>query len=165
MQAAGIAAAVERQDTPALYRWLMHGFSYQGISDAIASAYIARHGNAQWEQIQQALAGQDVRCPKLQGFESYRDCRYRKAARHCGNPEGLASCPLPSLPLRKGSLNEQAFSLFLFLRDRCAGDLVGFIDQLIAAAADAPHPITGVGPILWSDGTLAGYGLGSTSCS
>jgi hypothetical protein len=142
MQAAGVAAAVERRDTPTLYRWLMHGFSYQGISDRVAAAYIARHGNADWEQLERALADQGSLCPKLQGFESYRGCRYRKAARTCGNPEGLASCPVPALPLRKGSLNEQAVSLFLFLRDRCAGDLVGFIDQLIASAADAPDPVT-----------------------
>jgi len=142
MHSAGVAAAVERRDTPALFRWLMHGLSFQGISDTVASTYIARHGNADWHQLEQALADQDARCPKIQGFEAYRGCRYRKAARTCGNPEGLPSCPVPALPLRKGSLNEQAVSLFLFLRDRCAGDLVGFINQLIASAADDPNPIT-----------------------
>src|SRR5918994_1228814 len=80
MQAAGVAAAVERRDTPALYRWLMHGFSYQGISNGAAPAYTPRHGNADWEQLERALADQGSLCPKLQGFESYRGCRYRKAA-------------------------------------------------------------------------------------
>ena len=33
VRSAGITRAVVRRDTPALYAWLMGGFSYQGISD------------------------------------------------------------------------------------------------------------------------------------
>ncbi len=32
----GVEQAVRERDTPALYDWLMEGFSLQGISDAIA---------------------------------------------------------------------------------------------------------------------------------
>ena len=135
---AGVVAAVANRDTPALYRWLMDGFSYQGISDAVALGYIGRHGNATWEGIEQALANSKSGCPKLISFQTYRGCGYRKTARTCQNPDELSGCPVPSLPLRKGSLNEQAFSLFLFIRDHCQGDLVGFIDDLIEEAGSAP---------------------------
>ena len=41
---------------------------------------------------------------------------------------------MPSHPLRKGSLNQAAYSLFLFIRDVCDGDLVTWIDQQLADA-------------------------------
>ena len=112
----------------------MDGFSYQGISDEIAAGFIARHGNASWPGVSHSLKQPGDRCLKLADFESYRGCRYRKASRTCGNPDQLPTCPVPSLPLRKGILNEQAFSLFFFIRDRCAGDLVAFIDEVIGSA-------------------------------
>lgn len=46
------------------------------------------------------------------------------------------------MPLRKGRLNEQAFSAFLFLRDHAGGDLVDFIDSTLAIAALSTNPIT-----------------------
>jgi hypothetical protein len=46
---------------------------------------------------------------------------------------------LPALPLRNGSLNQLAYSLFLFIRDLAGGDLVAWIDaQLDTAAVAAP---------------------------
>ena len=135
-------AAIARHDTPVLYRLLMDGFSFQGISDANARAFIARHGNADWATLQGALAQTDGLCPKLHDFVSYRGCGYRKTLRSCGNPEALPSCPVPTLPLRKGVLNEQAFSAFFFIRDRCGGDLVGILDEVIASAANAPDALT-----------------------
>lgn len=68
-------------------------------------------------------------CPKLADFDSYRGCRYRKATQSCANPDGLTTCPVPQLALRKGVLNEQAFSLYFFIRDECGGDLVAYIDR------------------------------------
>lgn len=135
---AGVVAAVAKRDTPALYRWLMDGFSYQGISDAVALGYIGRHGNATWEGVELALANSKSGCPKLISFQTYRGCGYRKTARTCQNPDQFDGCPVPSLPLRKGSLNELAFSLFLFIRDECDGDLVGFIDRVIEEGRNAP---------------------------
>jgi hypothetical protein len=134
----GIVAAVRTRDTPTLYRWLMDGFSYQGVSDAVAEAYIRRQGNATWEAIELALASSKSKCPKLESFQTYRACGFRKTAYSCNNPADIDGCPVPSLPLRKGSLNELAFSLFLFLRDEWAGDLVGFIDSVIEEAHEAP---------------------------
>jgi hypothetical protein len=37
---------------------------------------------------------------------------------------------LPQLDLRKGDLNQLAYSLYLFVRDECQGDLVWYIDEL-----------------------------------
>jgi hypothetical protein len=65
VRSTGIAAAVAQRNSPGLYRWLMDGFSYQGISDLIADAFIARHGNADWEVVARALADREPKCPKL----------------------------------------------------------------------------------------------------
>jgi hypothetical protein len=131
-KADGLREAVKARDTPALFDWLMTSFSFQGISDRIASNYIEAHGNANWSVIEKGLGHRRQRCPKLENFETYRDCGYRKTAATCRNPSDLPGCPVPSLPLRKGDLNQLAFSLFFFLRDRCRGDLVGFIEAIFA---------------------------------
>jgi hypothetical protein len=128
----GLARAVARRDTPALYDWLIESFSFQGISDRIAWSYIASHGNASWEAIEASFESTRCQCPKLGSFETFTGCRYRKAPRSCAEPAFIASCPLPHLPLRKGDLNQLAYSLYYFLSDRCDGDLVGFIDRLFA---------------------------------
>ena len=86
----------------------MKGFSYQGISDGVAAGYIERWGNADWETIKRSLTKPELLCPKLTDFASYRGCGYRKGLKTCGNPDVLPTCPVPTLPLRKGSLNEQA---------------------------------------------------------
>ena len=131
--AKALRRAIKARDTPALYDWLMTGFSFQGISDRIAWDYIDRHGNANWRAVESALADHQCRCPKLVGFETYRGCGYRKTAATCQSPADIPDCPVPALPLRKGDLNQQAFSLYFFLRDRCQGDLVGFIDDVLVA--------------------------------
>ncbi len=124
--------AIRERDTPALYDWLITGFSFQGISDRIAADYIDRHGNASWAVVEDLLGTRHCRCEKLTGFAAYRDCGYRKTAQTCRNPAELPNCPVPALPLRRGGLNQLAVSLYLFLRDICHADLVGFIDQLFA---------------------------------
>ena len=129
--AAGLKPILRERDTAALYAWLMEVFSFQGISDAIAADYLARHGNAEWQEIDRHLRRPRPLCPKLSPFDAYRDCGFQKLKEQCNNPRLIASCPVPQLPLRKGQLNQLAFSLYLFIRDRCAGDLVGFIDGLL----------------------------------
>lgn len=131
--ARALSRSIKTRDTPALYDWLMTGFGFQGISDRIAADYIDRHGNASWQAIESALADHRCNCPKLGSFDTYRSCGYRKTAGTCRNPTDLPDCPVPALPLRKGDLNQLAFSLFYFLRDHCQGDLVGFIDGAFAA--------------------------------
>jgi hypothetical protein len=39
------------------------------------------------------------------------------AGQQCSQPRHFGGCPLPLHPLRKGGLNQAAYSLFLFLRD------------------------------------------------
>jgi hypothetical protein len=63
----GILAAIEAHDTPKLFDWTVPAFSYQGIADAIASAYMDRHGGLTWAAIATDLAGQSS-CPKLQSY-------------------------------------------------------------------------------------------------
>jgi hypothetical protein len=54
--------AIWSRDTAAFYARLMHEFSYQGISDRIADSYIARHGNARWDDVQQAIETHHCGC-------------------------------------------------------------------------------------------------------
>lgn len=50
-------------------------------------------------------------------------------------PRRLTRCPLPRLPGRKGSLDQAAVGLSLFLRDHCPnGDLVAWLDAEFTAA-------------------------------
>ena len=51
-------------DTPIIFDWLMGILSYQGISDAVAYGFMARHGNITWAQIEGALSA-DRDCRKL----------------------------------------------------------------------------------------------------
>ncbi len=105
--AEGIIAAVENHDTPVIFDWLMWTLSFQGISDAVANGYMARHGNISWSEIEEALAN-DPQCDKLQGYWSFSNCQYQKGSRTCAVPTQFRSCPLPKHPLRNGRLNQSA---------------------------------------------------------
>ena len=83
---AGLREAVKARNTPALFDWLMASFSFQGISDRIAWSYIEAHGNASWSVIERTLADHHCQCPKLESFETYQDCGYRKSAATCNSP-------------------------------------------------------------------------------
>src|SRR5256885_7708580 len=61
---AGIVDAIDQHDTPKLFDWLMWAFSFQGIADEIASAYLDRHGPLTWAAIRRDL-GDAPSCPKL----------------------------------------------------------------------------------------------------
>ena len=51
----GVIRAVRDHDTPALFDWLIEALSFQGISDSVASGYMARHGSVRWSEIAAAL--------------------------------------------------------------------------------------------------------------
>ena len=125
---AGIVAAVATHDTPALYRWLMETISYQGIADRIASDYLDRHGRVQWADVENGLKRPDP-CPKLATYWTFHGCGYRKSACSCAVPTRLPQCIVPALPMRNGRLAQSAVALYLFLRDVCGGDLIGWIDD------------------------------------
>jgi integrase len=92
-----------------------------------------------WRDIEQKL-GQGVSCPKLQSYWHFHGCRYDKISRTCAEPDHIQGCPLPSHDLRNGRLNQTAYSLFLFIRDACGGDLVGWIDARLAEAGSSEAP-------------------------
>jgi len=67
----GIRAAVATHDTPVLFGWLMDVLSYQGVSDAVAWAYMEQHGRITWADIEAAL-NQNPPCPKLKDHTALR---------------------------------------------------------------------------------------------
>lgn len=139
--ASELRRAIMEHDTPKLFLHLTRGFGYQGISDAVARRYAQQHGDADWQAIEASL-DREARCHKLAGFEEFCDCRYTKTGPSCSNPSLLASCPVARLPLRRGLLNEQAFSLYLLIADRCGGDLVAYVDHILSIAWEEPDPVT-----------------------
>jgi hypothetical protein len=138
-EGATVRSAINRRDTPALYDWLISALSYQGISDRVAYEYMERHGYVTWHDVDRKL-GQGVACPKLESYWHFHACRYDKISRTCAEPDHVERCPLPTHDLRNGRLNQTAYSLFLFIRDICGGDLVGWIDARLAEAAVADAP-------------------------
>ena len=131
--------AIRTRNTPALFDHLVAALSYQGISDEVAKSIMDRHGLATWHVIDSAL-NRCPTCPKLKSFWHFFDCRYNKSRYTCAEPGHLADCSLPRSWLRNGRLNQTAYSLYLFVRDVADGDLVGWIDRRLNAAASQPGP-------------------------
>jgi hypothetical protein len=132
LRAIGIVRAISAHDTPRLFDWLVLKMSYQGIGDQIVETFIEKHGNVRWQDIDRSLASSPT-CPKLNGYWMFHECRYQKGSVTCAEPGHLAACPLPSHPLRNGNLNQLAYSLRFWIRDVADGDLVGWIDDQLAA--------------------------------
>jgi hypothetical protein len=166
LESAGVQNAVARHDSGPIFDWLLTLFQLQGISDAVAFSYAERHGSVRWSDVQVTLKD-DPACHRLKSYWHLSGCGYRKSALTCSEPHLLHDCPLPRHPLRNGRLNQAAFSLFLFIRDICDGDLVGWIDDRLQKAdpgEENPHRaailresllsplenIYGVGRKLWS---------------
>ena len=131
--------AIRSRNTAALFDHLVAALSYQGISDEVAKKFMDRHGLASWHVIQSALSRRPT-CPKLRSYWHFSDCRYNKSRFTCAEPNHLADCPLPTSWLRNGRLNQTAYSLYLFMRDVADGDLVGWIDKRLNAAANQSGP-------------------------
>lgn len=166
LSAAGIQEAVARHDFAPIFDWLLTLFQLQGISDAVAFSYAAKHRQVRWSDIEAALID-DPACHRLKSYWHFSGCRYQKSAYTCSEPHLLHCCPVPRLPLRNGHLNQVAFGLFLLIRDIAQGDFVRWIDDRLEQADPGeghPHratvlresllsPLTniyGVGPKLWS---------------
>jgi hypothetical protein len=127
LRGGGVIRAVRDHNTPALFDWLIKVLSFQGISDSVASGYMAQHGSVRWSDIAEALS-RSPSCPKLGGYWRFYDCRYHKGFDTCSEPGHIDACPLPRHPLRNSRLNQMAYSLFLFMRDVADDDFVGWID-------------------------------------
>jgi hypothetical protein len=135
LQNAGALDAVNRHDTGVLFTWLLAEVSYQGISDAVAYGYMARHGRVSWDDVAAGLATVPP-CPKLASYWQFHGCGYHKGTKTCTEPDHIRACPLPTHPLRNGRLSQTAYSLFLFIRDIAGGDLVAWIDAQLEQADD-----------------------------
>ncbi len=166
MASEGISLAVRSRDTGPIFDWIMGLVPLQGISDGIALRYSEQHGRARLGGILDQLESAPS-CDRLSSYWHFAECGYQKTGPTCAEPAHLAACPLPSLKLRKGTLNRAAYSLALFIRDVCNGDLVGWIDARLAQADPGiDHPdrgpllraavldplcgIHGIGPKLWA---------------
>jgi hypothetical protein len=134
---AGLDRAVSSGDTPPIFDWLLTTFSFQGISDRVARAYIHKHGTACWADIELSITSAPS-CPRLRSYWQFEGCRYDKTSFTCSEPDHIEACPLPRPRLRNGRLNATAYSLFLFVRDLAEGDLVGWIDHQLRNAKAAP---------------------------
>ena len=66
----GVVHAIKNHDTAALFDWLIEIFSLQGISDAVASGYIAEHGNVRWSDVANGLS-KAPSCPKARGLLAF----------------------------------------------------------------------------------------------
>jgi len=132
LRAEGVRQAITDHDTPLLFDWIASQLSFQGISDQAALSYDARNGGIRWRHIEKALEG-PLACSKLRSYWHFEACGYQKGGT-CREPDFFDACPLPKHRLRKGTLNQGSYSLFLFLRDVCDGDFVAWIDQRLASA-------------------------------
>jgi hypothetical protein len=112
---------------------MMDSFSFQGVSDSVASAYLEDHGNATWRDVRAQLARQPT-CPLLATYWTFEGCRYDKTKHSCSRPDHIGACPLPSHKLRNGRLNQTAFSLYLFIRDHAQSNLARWIDNQLDGA-------------------------------
>ena len=164
--ATGVSQAVASCDSIPIFNWMMSVVPLQGISDQIASRYAEQHGGVTHAEIQLALSVPQ-RCSRLMSYWHFAECGYRKVGRTCAEPAHIDACTLPLPRLRKGSLNQAAYSLALFIRDVCTGDFVGWIDKRLAEADPGPGApergplmrkavlrplceIYGIGPKLWA---------------
>jgi hypothetical protein len=137
LRAERILTAIRRRDTAPLFDWLAAALSYQGISDQVATDYMAQHGRASWQAIEAELVASPT-CPKLKSFWHFAGCRYGKISKTCAEPDHIGRCSLPRHHLRNGRLNQTAYSLYLFIRDVTCGDLIGWIDDQLARASRQP---------------------------
>ena len=142
LAAKDVLQAVREHNSEHVFEWLMANFSLQGISDAVATSFMKRHGRLRSRDLAKGLQAPPS-CPKLRTYWHFDKCGYHKGSGSCFEPEHFLNCPLPTHPLRNGRLNQTAYSLFLFIRDAADGDLIHWIDRQLAAAdlAEAPDRV------------------------
>lgn len=123
-----------------VYDFFLKSFNYQGVSDKIARSYMEKHPLPTYSEIETWLKD-GYGCPKLKDFDSYIECGFNKKHNSCHNNELYSSCPVPEPEMRKGTLNQTAFSLFFFLRDICKRDIVGYFDECLNKNPDNPNDV------------------------
>ena len=131
----GIVDAVRDGNSRAVFERLFDQFQYQGVSDAAAQAFVAKHGRPHFTDLYAELSWPPD-CQKLSSYWAFSACGYRKGQQTCAKPDLLHHCYLPQHQFRNGRLSQSAYSFFLFVRDICDGDLVSWIDGRLASADD-----------------------------
>lgn len=129
----GVTSALARHDSAALFDWIVRLLARQGISNQAAESFLARNGSPNFRQISRLMES-EARCPRLQSYWHFDDCGFQRTASTCNTLHHLVSCPVATIPARKGALAEAAIALWLFVRDCCDGDLVGWIDARFESA-------------------------------
>jgi hypothetical protein len=129
----GLQRAAALRDSKPIFEALISAAQYQGVSDAAADGFTRRNGNVSWSQINNGLQRRH-RCDLVHSYWHFSECHYLKSAQTCSYPAVMPTCIVARLPLRKGILNQGALSLFLFIRDVCGGDLVGWLDDRLERA-------------------------------
>ncbi len=109
-----------------LYQYFLESFLLSGGGDQSNQNY---YNNQKYKptfnRVKRAL--QAAQCPKLTSFEAFKGCGYRKTTNNCTEPAFRGSCPLPRFDMKRGALNQMAFSLYFFRRDVCRRDFYTFV--------------------------------------
>jgi hypothetical protein len=124
-----------------LYQYLVEAFILSGGGDQSNQGYYAKQKyKPTFNRVKRALKA--AHCPKLAGFEAFQGCGYRKTTRKCNDPAFLRSCPLPSFDMKRGALNQMAFSLYFFLRDVAVRDFYTYVTEHFGGHQQAGGAIT-----------------------
>jgi len=144
-----------------LYQYLLECFLFAGGGDQSNYSYYAKQRvKPTFNRVKRAL--QAAQCPKLATFETFAGCGYQKTNPSCREPVFFGNCPVPTFDMKRGTLNQMAFSLYFFLRDAAGGDFYtevrehfgegrlteGKIDNLLQAFIQKVTRIANVGPKL-----------------
>ena len=161
----GIQTAFAAHDGAALFDWIVALLARQGVSNHAAITFAERNGNPTFAAIAAGMA--EAHCPRLRSYWHFAGCGFRRSTGTCSTPHHRLLCPVTTIPARKGTLAEAAIGFWLFTRDVAGGDLVGWIDDRLAAAdPGTAHPrrtatmrsalidslvhIPGTGPKVWA---------------
>jgi hypothetical protein len=111
-----------------LYQYLAEAFLLAGGGDQSNLAYYSKQQRKPtFNRIRQALT--TAQCPKLSGFDAFKGCGYRKTGHQCNEPAFLGTCPVPAFDMKRGPLNQMAFSLYFFLRDVAQRDFYAYVTE------------------------------------
>lgn len=121
-----------------LFKTLIGAFKYVGGSDYV-NQKIWQEMNPKPTYYRLKREIKTAKCSKLATFDQFNNCGYKKNT-SCNEPQFFKRCQLPKYNMRNGKLNQMVFSVYLFLRDSCEGDFIGFVKGRIGS----PQQIAGI---------------------
>lgn len=111
---AGVVAAIDAYDAPAIFNWLMNLFSYQGISDEVAGDFMRRQGNFTGGTVDRTSKGNCL-CPKLTGYWTFSRCQYQNSHSLAVSPIIFRPVPYPAIICATvGSIKRHIVCFYLF---------------------------------------------------